>query len=153
MTVLRSRLFVAIACAFLLALGITPAAHAEELDSRIVHALEAEPGGVVTSTTTVEWPTLGMRLTLTSNGFSRGLSTRCPSGLVCAFQGAGEAGARLTWASCGTFSTAALTTVGSVANGRSTGTVQARNGSTVLASASAGNFANTPSGVTNVRCI
>jgi hypothetical protein len=132
--------------------GSTTASAADDLDPRIVYALAAEPGGVVTSPTTVVWPELGMELTIQDDAVPFGLSTNCPSGNICAFSGTSEAGTRLTWGSCGTFSTAALSSVGSVANARSIGTVQARSGTTVLASTSAGNFVNVIGTVDNIRC-
>ena len=139
--------------AVLLLIVGSPAARAvDALDPRIVHALAAEPGGVVTSSTTVVWPELGMELTIPDDVATFGLSTKCPSGTICAFEDLNEGGTRLSWGSCGTFSTAALTSVESVANARSIGTVHARLGTTVVASTSAGNFANVYGVTDNIRC-
>ena len=141
------------AIALALNLSVSTAAQANTLDPRIAYALSAEPGGVVTSASTVEWPRLGMTLTLPSGTSPRGLSSKCPTGLLCAFGASDENGARLTWATSGTFATTALAQVRSVANARPTGTVQARNGTIILASAAAGNYANVSGSVTNVRCL
>lgn len=118
----------------------------------IAYALIAEPGGVATSWSTAEWPALGMTMTVP---VARSVGT-CDTGFICAYSGAGQAGSRLDWTSCGSKSTAALLTVGSIANARSSGTLQARQGTTVRASATAGNAANVPvayrSLITNVYC-
>ena len=147
------RILTGIITAIALTFGASTTAHADGLDPRITYALDAQPGGILTSSTTIAWPELGMVLTLPPAVTTRGLSAKCPVGLTCAFQSANEGGARLTWSTCGTFSTTALATVGSVANARSTGTLQARNGTTVIASTSAGNFVNVYSTVNNVRCL
>lgn len=136
-----------------LTVGFSSTAHAgEDLDPRIEYALDAQPGGIVTNPHTVQWPQLGMRLDIPSGVAPFGLSSKCPSGSICAFQSANEGGARLSWGACGTFSTTALATVGSIANARSVGTVQARSGTAVVASTSAGNFANVFGAVDNIRC-
>lgn len=149
----RHKTLASLSIVVLLLIGGSPSARAADaLDPRIVHALAAEPGGVVTSPTTVVWPELGMELTLPADDATFGLSTKCPSGTICAFEDLGEGGTRLSWGSCGTFSTAALTSVESVANARSIGTVQARLGTTVVASTSAGNFTNVYGATDNIRC-
>jgi len=150
---LRTAATILSTAAIIAGVALAAPAAADELDPRITYALDAQPGGVVTSATTVVWPALGMELTLEPWLTGRGLSTKCPSGLICAFALAGEGGARLTWGSCGTFSTTALASVGSVANARSVGTVQARNGTTVVASTSAGNYVNVYSATDNIRCL
>lgn len=128
-------------------------AHADDgVDPRIVHALAAQPGGILTSTTTVVWPELGMELAVPSGVTPFALSTKCPTGTICAFQYTGEGGARLSWGACGTYPTTALTSVGSVANARSVGTVQARSGTSVVASTWAGNYTNVYNPTDNIRC-
>ena len=132
--------------------GAAAASRSDDLDPRIVYALKAEPGGVVIGEHQVYWPHLEMTLTLPEYG-PRGLSTQCPVGTICAFLLTNEGGTRLTWGACGTYPTTALPTVGSVASARPTGSVQARNGTTVVATASAGNFVNVFAATNNVRCI
>ncbi|MFF2486861.1 hypothetical protein ACFVSU_10695 [Microbacterium sp. NPDC058062] len=149
----RTTITAVLTIALALTIGIGSAANADEpLDPRISYALDAQPGGVLINPTTVVWPDTGAQLTIPSAITPFGLSSKCPSGTICAFQSANEGGARLSWASCSTFSTTALASVGSVANARSIGTVQARLGTTVVASTSAGNFANVYSPTDNIRC-
>ena len=148
-----SALLAALTALLLAFASATPAAAtAEDLDPRLAYALEMEPGGMVIDGRTAYWPHLAMTLTLPGME-PRGLSKKCPTGLICAFQYLDEAGPRLTWASCGTYSTTALPSVGSVASARSTGYVQARNGTTVLATASAGNYTNVGGATNNIRCV
>lgn len=125
---------------------------AESLDPVIEYALIREPGGVVVDDTKVVWPQLGMTLTV-SRVVPMAATTKCPTGLICAFDGSNETGTRLTWATCAVHSTAALAIVRSVASARPVNSAQARNGTTVLATAGAGNFANVYGTVTNIRCL
>ena len=150
---MKSRIIAILALTLAFVLGFGTAANADEpLDPRISYALEAQPGGVLINSTTVIWPDTGAQLTIPSTITPFGLSSKCPTGTICAFQSANEGGARLSWASCSTFSTTALASVGSVANAHSIGTVQARLGTTVVTSTSAGNFANVYSPTDNIRC-
>lgn len=129
------------------------AAQAEQaLHPDIEYALAQEPGGVVVNDTTVLWPELGMTLQVQDVGFGIRAVGSCATGRVCAYRSANLTGSMLSWTSCGTFSTSALAGVGSIANARSSGTLQARNGTTVLATAGANGSANVFGVVTNVRC-
>lgn len=149
---LNSRLFAVVAGAAMILGASTTSAVADSLDPAIEYALAHEPGGIVVDEATVVWPHLGMELTV-SSATARALSTECPTGLICAFGGHNETGTRLTWATCAVHSTAALPNVLSVASARPVNSVQARNGTTVLATAGAGNYVNVYGAVTNVRCL
>jgi hypothetical protein len=134
------------------------AAHAaptikDKTNPAISYALENEPGGVVVNDTTVVWPEKGMTLTVPSaSGFSTLAVGSCATGSVCAFSSSNLGGAKLSWTGCGSYSTAALSTVGSIANARSSGTLQARNGATVVASVGPNSWTNVFSRVSSVRC-
>ncbi len=153
-----TKLATALGVAALLTLSAapTPAARADValVHPEVAYALLAEPGGVATSWSTAEWPALDMTLTVSGVG-ARSVGS-CATGAVCAYSQASQGGTKLEWTSCGSKSTAALATVGSSANARSSGTLQARQGTTVRASATAGNAANVPiayrSLITNVYC-
>ncbi len=118
----------------------------------IAYALETVPGGVAVGTHRAEWPDRGM--TVEAPGEHDRAVGGCATGAVCAFAGSNLSGTKLSWTSCGTFSTAGLSSVGSIANARSAGYLQARTSSgSVVATAIAGSWANAGSGVTNVRCV
>lgn len=132
-------------------------APAETLHPAVEYALAAEPGGFAVTETSALWPELGMRLDVLEAGSALGRAVGdCATGSICAYSAAGQAGVKLTWSSCGSKSTSALGTVGSIANGRSSGTLSARQASTVRASAGANSYANVPvsyrSSITNVYC-
>lgn len=149
---MKRTLLAVIAVAALL-FGSPISAQAEEPDRHpdVEYALKAVPGGVVVDPYTVVWPNLGMELSVPER--SRLGVGNCPTGLYCAFADTGGSGTRLTFAVCATVSTAALTSVASIANARSSGVVHARNSvGTVLASATAGTMTNAPGGVTSLRC-
>lgn len=135
--------------------GIAQAAEAPTVHPEVAYALAAEPGGIATSYTTAEWPDTGATLTV-SRGFTTFAVGSCPTGYICAYSGASQSATRLQWSTCGSKSTAALPTVGSIANARSAGTLQARQGATLRASAGAGSYANVPVNyrydITNVYC-
>ncbi|GAA3210612.1 hypothetical protein [Microbacterium terregens] len=130
-----------------------PAAHAREItpDHEIAYALEQVPDGYATSEHTASWPRIGMEMvsSLAITSFAVG---SCATGAICAYSGYSLTGSKLSWSSCSTYSTAALPSVGSIANARSSGTLRARNGTTVVATAGAGGQANVWSAVTNVQC-
>lgn len=133
--------------------GSNPASAAErEVAPEVAYALEVEPGGIVVDYWHATWPKLDMTLTVPSE-VTRAAIGNCASGRVCAFNGYGASGAYLSWGSCGSHSTAALSgSVRSIANARSSGTLRARNGTTVVASAAAGSSANVYGTTTNIYC-
>lgn len=139
--------------ALFVAVMSAPAAHASEItpDREIAYALEQVAGGYATSEHTASWPKIGMEMvsSLATAPFSVG---SCATGSICAYSGYTLTGSKLSWTGCSTYSTAALPSVGSIANARSSGTLRARNGTTVVATAGAGGQANVWSAVTNVQC-
>lgn len=138
--------------ALVLALVLTPAvAHADtELHPDVEYALETVPGGIALSDSAVVWPALGMTLEAQS-AMQRAVGS-CATGTYCAYAQSGLRGTKLTFTICTNVSTAALQTVGSIANGRSSGNVHARNGGTTLATAAANGSANVGGGTTNLLC-
>lgn len=112
-----------------------------EVHPDIAYALQLEPGGVVVDYLTAEWPAAGMRMEAAGGLFAVG---SCSTGSICAYALAGQAGTKLSWTTCGTKSTAALSTVGSIANARTSGTLTALQGSTARVSVGAGSYANVP---------
>ncbi|WP_309102700.1 hypothetical protein [Microbacterium sp.] len=133
-------------------------APAEDPHPAVKYALAAEPGGIAVTETSGFWPELGMRLNVLPSEPQAAAVLAvgdCATGAICAYSAAGQAGVKLTWSSCGSKSTAALGIVGSIANGRS-GTLSARQGTTVRASAGSNSYANVPvsfrASITNVYC-
>lgn len=132
-------------------LGSPASADESPVSPQVAYALEAEPGGVAVDYWHAVWPELGMTLTVPTSA-SRAAVGSCASGKVCAFGGYAATGSYLSWSSCGSHSTSALGNVRSIANARSTGTLKARNGTTVLATASAGSSTNVYGTTTNIYC-
>ena len=160
---IRARLTAAIAATLLILAAAPGAAQAAELPDvhpDVAYALAAEPGGIATSYNTAEWPELGMKITVpsTTQRTVTALAAvgSCATGYICAYSGASLSGTRLQWSTCGSKSTTALGSVGSIANGRSSGTLQARQGTTVRASAGASSYANVSASyrtaISNVYC-
>jgi len=156
------RIVVAAAAAALI-LAVTPAIAASAsdaaIDPQIAYALDAVPGGELVDGHTAYWPDQGMTLTV-PDATARSASAAsaigsCPHGSVCAFSAYNLSGTRLAWTSCAVHSTTALgSPVRSIADARSTGYLQARNGTTVLATAIAQSWDNvTSTSTTNVRCV
>lgn len=150
----RSLLALGLALTLMVGSGATAARAAQQPDVHpdVAYALKAEPGGVVVNYFTAEWPESGMRIEV-SVTFAVG---SCATGAICAYSSAAQAGTKLSWTTCGTKSTSALSTVGSIANARTSGTLLALQGTTSRASASAGTYANVPVSyrplITNVSC-
>jgi len=150
---MRTRIVVGIVLSLVVGTVGATSAHADEVipDAEVAYALAAEPGGYATGAHTAYWPGSGMTLQ-SSEAFSIQSVGSCATGAICAYNGLALTGAKLSWTTCGTFSTSALATVKSIANARSSGTLRARNGTTVLATATAGKQANVAGTVTNVQC-
>ena len=121
------------------------------LDPVIAYALTAAPGGIALDARHAVWPD-GMELRA-PEPFAKAVLT-CPTMRICAFQGTATSGAMLSWNSCGTYSTSALSGVGSIANARAAGSVlRARNGTPILTTATAGSGKNVYGTTTNVQCL
>lgn len=140
---------------------IAAPAQAEQPDTvqdQIDHALSEIPGGVQTGSNTVEWEDGAVTLTVADpNGSVLFAVGSCATGAYCAYSDLSLTGSKLSFTTCNTtVSTAALLTgVRSIANARSTGYVQAKNGSgTTLATIYAGGQLNSaPTGVIQLRCV
>ncbi len=121
--------------------------------------LAAVPGGVLIDETRAVWPTLGMELVVAEGAPTSRAAVAaaavglCPSGRVCAFDQTATAGARLSWTSCDASFPVGTFTVRSIADARSSGYAQARYGTTVRATASAGNWANVYGTVSRIVCV
>ncbi|MBD3941762.1 peptidase inhibitor family I36 protein [Microbacterium sp. NEAU-LLC] len=112
-----------------LALSATPANAADEPLQLRVDAVIAEFGGTQTAANEVSWDDGAVVLTLTADGAQPLAVGTCPSGAFCAFDGVSYTGNKLTFFSCTTGnSVAALSSVRSLANSRSSGTVRAYDG-------------------------
>ncbi|WP_431807789.1 hypothetical protein [Microbacterium paraoxydans] len=151
---MKTKTLVTLAATALLLLGgsVAPAHADESLHPDVVYALDHVPGGVVVDPYTVVWPDLGMELSVPSPTL-RAVGS-CATGQYCAYSEPNRGGTRLSFTVCSIVSTSGLSTVRSIANARTSGTVQARNAaSTVLASAGAGATANVVGAVTNLRCL
>lgn len=125
-----------------------------DLHPDIAYALQEVPGGIVIDAHHAEWPELGMVIEVPEHGEHHRAVGSCATGAICAFSGSNLTGARLSWSSCGTHSTSGLSSVGSIANARSSGYLQARTSSGgVQATAIAGSWSNASGAITNVRCV
>lgn len=131
---------------------LAPAASADATaEPQIVEAVKRVPGGIVINSHTAHWPEYAMTLTVPDERLRDAIGA-CPHGSVCAFSGSSLSGSRLAWTTCGTHSTGALVSVRSIANARISGTLQARYGTTVRATASAQSWNNVTGSVDNVHC-
>ncbi|MHC9044297.1 hypothetical protein ACYX8G_06945 [Microbacterium saperdae] len=141
------------------AIGAVPAAAtaAEPVivpEPAIAEMLAEVPGGVLIDSNHAVWPELDMEMTVpVASGVSARAVAGCATGKICAFNAAFADGNFLSFGTCGIHSIPSSFTVKSVANARSSGTAQARNGTTVLKTISAGTYQNTTGTVTNIRCI
>jgi Peptidase inhibitor family I36 len=135
----------------LLAAG--PATADDTPDPRITAALAEHSGGEVIDAHTAYWPDEHMTLHV-DNPLLRVAVGNCPNGSICAFSGTNIGGSRISWTTCGTYNTSTLgAPVKSIADARSTGSLQARSGTTVLATAIAQSWDNVTGTTDNVRCL
>jgi hypothetical protein len=151
---IRKRSAIALALAGLLLLVATPTAQAAAVHPDIQAVLDEVPGGVVVSFSEAYWPALDMAMVVPGSTLSRVAVGSCASGKICSYASANLSGTRLEWSSCATHSVPSSHVSRSFANARASGSiVNARNGTTVVASASAGNWKNLTATVTNFRCV
>jgi hypothetical protein len=142
----------ALITAALLITATPAAAHADTVDPQITAAVASVPGGQIVDDHTAYWPSLTMTLTVPDPRLRDAVGS-CANGSVCAYSGAALTGSKLSWTTCSTFSTTALgAPVRSIADARSTGNLQARNGTTVAATASAQSWASVAGTTDNVKC-
>lgn len=137
------------------ALALAPALPAQAEDDvhpEIAAALAAVAGGTATGYYDATWPALTMTMTVPDPRV-RAVGT-CATGTFCAFTGTSMTGTKLAWGTCTTVTPYAGFTTRSIANARGAGSVaQARNGTTILASAASGTSTNVTGTVTNIRCL
>ncbi|GAB2456344.1 hypothetical protein GCM10027029_17590 [Conyzicola lurida] len=155
------KLAVAIAAALLLmGLGAAPASALPEedqgLQAQIDGVLADFPGGVQISATTVSWDGGAILLTFPSPG-SRAIGT-CATGSYCAFSSTNYSGTKLAFTGCSAEGTAnSLAQLGgsarSIANARTSGTVRAMNGTTIVHTLTANKGVGVNStALTNLSC-
>lgn len=151
----KIRLILATVALTSLAILAPTAAHAtsDPLQDRVEQVLQDYPGGTQTGAGEVSWNGGEIILTLTE-GASRFAVGSCSTGSFCAYTGTYQSGARISFTNCtGTNSVAPLgSPVRSFANARSSGTVGAFNGGTVVDSAAAGTYKNTTATITRLGC-
>lgn len=146
--------FVAAMATALLVLGASHPAHADttSVHPDVQYALSVVPGGTLVDPLTAVWPATGMTLSASASA-PRAVGT-CATGQFCAYSGANRSGTKLSWSACGTVSTSALATVGSVANARSSGKVHALNSANaVLTTVAAGGSVNVVGATRSLRCV
>ncbi|MFF5626805.1 hypothetical protein [Microbacterium sp. LWH10-1.2] len=131
------------------------AAESDAVDPRVAQMLAEVPGGVVVDPETAVWPELGMEFTVATatDAFARSAVGSCASGTICAYDRPNMGGTKLTFTGCGVLAVPGSFGTQSMADARASGYAQARNGSTVLATATAGSWTNVSGTTTNIRCL
>lgn len=149
------RILAALSAALVLALTPALGANAAEItpDPQIAAVMAELPGGQLIDSHHATWPALGMEMTVPGTGVAPLTVGGCATGSVCAFGSLAATGAKLSWTTCGNPSIPSSFTVRSIADARSSGYLQARNGTTVVATANAGSWTNVYATTTNVRCV
>ncbi len=149
--------------ATIIALSISAASPAtakptDPMDDLVAAALEATPGGTRTGWNEVAWDDGDIVLTLADPATRTGATAKavggCASGKFCAYTLPGYLGNKLTFSTCtSNHGVSALGgSVRSIANSRSSGTVKAYNGSSLVLSVSAGTGKNTTATITKLAC-
>ena len=134
------------------------AATADEVDVHpaIEQALREIPGGEAIDATHAVWPELDMDMVVLS-GRARAAAAvaSCPTGRICAYTSTALVNLYVSWGTCGVLPipNASVYPVRSFANARSSGYAQARNGTTVLATAYAGSWSNVVGSPNTIRCV
>ncbi|MFB8190787.1 hypothetical protein ACFC14_15815 [Microbacterium sp. NPDC055988] len=154
----RTTLLAAALLGMTMTLGAAPAMAAaeddREVDPLVAAVLDEVPGGVLIDGRHAVWPKLDMELTVPA---ATGVASRsvgsCTTGRICAYSSTSLGGGALTFGTCAVHAIPSSFTVKSAANARSTGSVQVRNGSTVLKTVAAGSWSNVSGTVTNLRCL
>jgi|GEM_PF-1312495 len=135
---------------------VSPSTEAQSVQTQIDAALAQHPGGMQTSVNEVSWEGGAIVLTIELPGIVNRAVGTCADGAFCAFSGGSLTGNKLSFSSCGTYSVSSLGgVVRSVANGRSSGSVQGKNASnSVLTTVPAGSRNDSaPSGITKLSCV
>lgn len=128
---------------------------ADSMDERVAAVMEENPGGTRIGWNEVTWEGGDVVLTLsaTTDAAAKAVGG-CTSGRFCAYSLPGYLGNKLTFSTCtSNHSVSALGgAVRSIANSRSSGTVKAYNGSSLVLSVSAGTGTNTNATITKLGC-
>lgn len=127
----------------------------DRVDPLILEVMAEVPGGVIVDARHAVWPRLGMELVAADRRSTVSTASvgTCATGTVCVYTGSSLSGAKLSWSACGVLPIPSSFSAKSIADARSGGYAQARNGATVLATAPAGGWANISGTSTNVRCM
>lgn len=154
----RNTVLAAALLGLVIALGAGPANAAVQddpkVDPQVAAMLEEVPGGVAIDATHAVWPDLGMELSVSSaSGVAARAVGSCATGKICAYNANSLGGSALSFTPCSVSTIPSSFTVKSVANARTSGYVQVRNGSTVLKTVTAGTWSNVAGTVTNLRCV
>ncbi|MBO0981128.1 hypothetical protein [Microbacterium sp. SD291] len=157
----RMRVLVSVVVGLLFAGATAAPASAEtggwaDADPQIVEMMAEVPGGVLLDATHAVWPELGMELIVPESSIgvaSMAAVGPCATGRICAYSGQSLTGSVLTFSTCGIHAIPSSFRTRSLANARSSGYTQARNGTTVLATAWAGGWTNVYGTATNLRCV
>lgn len=155
---LKNRLFAAAALALSLGLASTAVAYAgtatDPIQTEVDSLLAEYEGGAQTGYGEISWDEGRAILTLEMAAHSRVAVGSCPSGSFCAYSSSSLGGTRIAFTSC--TATNSLAPIGngprSIANGRSSGTVNAYNGSSTIASIGAGSYSNVAITATRLGC-
>jgi len=140
-----------------IALSATNLSSENEMQQRINDVIADHPGGQQTAWNEVTWDGGAIVLTLSPRDESprheRAVGG-CPAGSFCAFAGSNYSSSRLTFSTCtSSHSVAPLgASVRSIANSRTSGQVQALNGSTVVLTVPANSGQNTAPTITSLSC-
>lgn len=149
----------AVILAIVLAASVPVAASAstpDEVDPQIAQMLDDIPGGVLVDAHHAVWPALDMEVTAPQavRGFGARAVGGCATGRICVYSGSSLTGLAVSWGTCGTLGVPAGFVVRSLADARASGYAQARNSAgSVLATASAGGWANVGGAATTIRCV
>lgn len=125
------------------------------MQARVDSALTANPGGTQIAWNEVSWDDGAMILTLApETGTVHTMVGGCASGKFCAYDHASYSGNKITYSTCTSYqSVSALPgAVRSMANSRTSGSIKAYSGSTLLATATAGHGTNVGGTTTYISC-
>lgn len=154
----RTTFLAAAVLGLVMTLGAAPAMAAvqddREVDPLVAAMLEEVPGGVLLDANHAVWPELDMELRVPgASGITARSVGSCATGKICAYNSSSLGGGALTFGTCAVHAIASSFTVKSVANARSGGYVQVRNGTSVVKTVNAGTWGNVSGTVTNLRCV
>lgn len=160
---MKKLLVLAVTALTLSLVSVTPAiaeTGTGDMQVRVEAVLAEYPGGEQTAWNEISWDDGAIVMTLQAAASSSGGAALlaavggCASGKFCAYNQTAYRGDKITYSTCASSqSVAALTgAVRSIANSRTSGTVRAYAGSTLLASAAAGAGASVGGTTTNISC-